>query len=69
MTLEETKSIVALSLVRFKSIGPESIKMAIREKRQIVRRSGILDYEEPQMAFRGLARAANGVVPFLHLDL
>jgi SpoVK/Ycf46/Vps4 family AAA+-type ATPase len=47
LTLEEAKSIVALSLVRFKSIGPESIKMAIREKRQIVRRSGILDYEEP----------------------
>ncbi|MEI6236481.1 MAG: AAA family ATPase [Planctomycetota bacterium] len=47
LTLEETKSIVALSLVRFKAIGPESIKMAIREKRQIVRRGGILDYEEP----------------------
>jgi hypothetical protein len=47
LTLEEAKPIVALSLVRFKSIGPESIKMAIREKRQIVRRSGILDYEEP----------------------
>ena len=29
----------------------------------------VLDYEEPQLAFRGLARAANGVLDYIHIDL
>ncbi len=29
----------------------------------------VLDYEEPRVAFRGLAHATNGVVQSLHLDL
>ena len=29
----------------------------------------VLDYEEPRMAFRGLARAANGALDYLHIDL
>jgi hypothetical protein len=51
LTLDEARSIVALSLVRFKAIGTDSISMAIREKKQIVARGGLLEYEE---ADRGL---------------
>ena len=29
----------------------------------------VLDYEEPRVAFRGLARAANGVLDYIHIDL
>jgi hypothetical protein len=29
----------------------------------------VLDYEEPHLAFRGLARAANGALDYLHIDL
>ena len=29
----------------------------------------VLDYEEPRMAFRGLARAANGTLDYIHIDL
>src|SRR5476649_1389160 len=46
LSLDATKSIVALSLFRYRAIGPESIKMAIREKKQVVRRGGVLEYEE-----------------------
>lgn len=54
LTLEEAKSIVALSLVRYHAVGPEAIRMAIREKRQIVRRTGILEYEEPGAGMAGV---------------
>lgn len=47
LTLDEAKSIVALSLVHYRAIGPEAIQMAIREKKQIVRRGGLLEYEDP----------------------
>ncbi len=46
LTLDEAKSIVSLSLVRYRAIGRESISMANREKAQIVRRTGLLEYEE-----------------------
>ena len=29
----------------------------------------VLDYEEPRMAFRGLARAASGTLDYIHIDL
>lgn len=47
LTLEETKSVTALSLVRYRAIGSEAIQMANREKRQIVARGGLLDFEDP----------------------
>lgn len=47
LTLDETRSIVALSLVNFRALGSDAIRLAIREKRQIVRRGGVLEYEEP----------------------
>lgn len=47
LTLNEAKSIVALSMVRYKGIGPDSIKTAVREKTRIVQRTGLLEYEEP----------------------
>ncbi len=47
LTLDETRSLVALSLVSFRALGTDAIRLAIREKRQIVRRGGVLEYEEP----------------------
>lgn len=47
LTLDEAKSIVALSVIRFKGIGKDAVTMAIREKKQIVQRTGVLEYEEP----------------------
>lgn len=52
LTLDETRSIVALSLVSFRALGLDAIRLAIREKRQIVRRTGVLEFEEPE---RGMA--------------
>jgi SpoVK/Ycf46/Vps4 family AAA+-type ATPase len=52
LTLDETRSIVALALVRYQKIGADAVKLAITEKKQIVERSGILLYEEPE---KGLA--------------
>ncbi len=52
LTLDETTSIISLSLVRFRGIGQEAVRLAIKEKRQIVSRTGILEYEEPE---RGMA--------------
>ncbi|HEY3319861.1 MAG TPA: AAA family ATPase [Planctomycetota bacterium] len=46
LTRDETKSIVALSLVAHKAIGPKAVALAIREKSQIVKRTGMLEYEE-----------------------
>ncbi|GMV80534.1 MAG: ATPase [Planctomycetota bacterium] len=54
LTLDETRSIVALSLVSYRALGADSIGLAIREKRQIVRRSGVLEYEEPQRDLAGV---------------
>lgn len=45
LSLDEARSIVALSLVTHRALGPESIRLALREKRQIVRRSGVLEFE------------------------
>lgn len=46
LTLNEAKGIVSLSLIRFRGIGQDAIRMAIKEKKQIVQRSGILEYRE-----------------------
>jgi AAA+ superfamily predicted ATPase len=46
MTIDETKSIVALSLSHFQAIGDDAVKLAIREKRQIVKRTGVLEFHE-----------------------
>ncbi|MBI3832185.1 MAG: AAA family ATPase [Planctomycetes bacterium] len=48
LTLDETRNLVALSLVNHRALGPDAIRLAIREKRQIVRRTGVLEYEEPE---------------------
>lgn len=45
LSLDEARSIVALSLVTYRALGIESIRLALREKRQLVRRSGVLDFE------------------------
>src|ERR1035437_8521548 len=59
LTLDEAKNIVALSLVRYRAIGSEAIRMAIREKKQIVRRTGVLEYEDPDRGMADVGGLAN----------
>ena len=44
LTLDEIDSTLARSLVEFRGLKPEAV---VREKRQIIRKSGLLEYYEP----------------------
>lgn len=59
LTLYETKNIVSLSLVKYKAINIDSVKLALSEKSQIVRRSGLLEYEEPDKGMNDVGGLSN----------
>ncbi len=59
LTLDETRSIVALSLVDHRALGQDSINLAIREKQQIVKRGGMLEYEQPDKGMADVGGLAN----------
>jgi ATP-dependent 26S proteasome regulatory subunit len=51
LTMDEAKTIVALSVVRYRALNQQSVRLALDAKKQIIARGGILQYEE---ADRGL---------------
>jgi len=49
LTLDEIESTFARSLVEFRTLKPDAV---VREKRQIIRKSGLLEYYEPDAELR-----------------
>lgn len=49
LTLSEAESVFAKALVVFGRLGPQQIPAILEEKRQIIRKSGLLDYVEPEV--------------------
>lgn len=47
LTLDDTRNVVSLALIKFQGIGADAVRLAIQQKSQIVKRTGILEYEEP----------------------
>ena len=59
LTLAEAESVFAKALVVFGRLGPQQIPAILEEKRQIIRKSGLLDYIEPEVELRDVGGLEN----------
>jgi AAA+ superfamily predicted ATPase len=54
LTLFETQTIVSMSLVKYQAIDERSVALAVKEKTQIVERSGAIGYIEPRRSLQDI---------------
>lgn len=51
LTLGEAENVFARTLVATGRLGPEAVAMVAAEKKQIIRKNGLLEYHDPDVAF------------------
>jgi len=54
LTLKEAENVIARAIILKKKLDVETIKIVLSEKKQIIRKSGLLEYYEHQEVFEGI---------------